>query len=72
MLFPDGFDSLLCINDGRFDLVEVGHDLRLFGRDLNFLDLQQLLDLLRVSLLFLGLLLVFDLKLNEVCYKSYF
>ena len=66
MLLSDGLDSLLGIDDGRLDLVEVGHDLRLLGRDLDLLDLQQLLDLLRVSLLLLSLLLIFDL-----CYKNH-
>ena len=66
VLLSDGLDSLLGIDDGRLDLVEVGHDLRLLGRDLNLLDLQQLLDLLRVSLLLLSLLLIFDL-----CYKNH-
>jgi len=59
VLLPDGLDSLLGVDDSRLDLVEVSHDLGLLRRDLDLLDFQQLLDLLRVSLLLLGLLLVF-------------
>lgn len=38
MLFSDGLDGLLSVNDRRFNFVEVSHDFGLFSRDLYLLD----------------------------------
>ena len=65
VLFPDRLDCLLGVNDGRLDLVEVSHDLRLLVCDFDLLNLQQFLDLLGVRFLLLGFLLVFHLKQNK-------
>jgi hypothetical protein len=61
MLLSDGLDGLLGVDNGGFDLVEVSHDLGLLVGNLDLLDFQQFLDLLRVSLLLLCFLLVFHL-----------